>query len=283
MTLHERVVALVDRALAEGLLERGVGALALGDHHQPGRADVEAVHDALPLGRAGRRDAVAQRPASAADDGRPGPARARMGRDPDRLVDHDDVVVVVERSRSPSTGVGSRPMGLRPARAASTSSQAPALHPVGLAARPAVDGARAPASTRSAAAVRERPNSRATAQRRGAARPARRAPAAAVGRHGSTARSLVAGWRRGPSNRRSRCSARTTTASTAPQHDRRVGEVEDRPVASADADPVDDVTAPDAGRPEDPVDQVAERAAEEQPERDRPADRAAAGCAPCAR
>ncbi len=61
MALHEGGVALVDGALLERVLERGVGALALGHDHQPGRAGVEAVHDALPLGRAGGRDPVARR------------------------------------------------------------------------------------------------------------------------------------------------------------------------------------------------------------------------------
>jgi hypothetical protein len=49
VALHQRVVALVDGPLAEGVLEDGVRPLALGDHHAAARADVEAVDDALPL------------------------------------------------------------------------------------------------------------------------------------------------------------------------------------------------------------------------------------------
>ena len=59
VALDQRVVALVDRALPELLLEQRVRALRLGDDHQPGGADVEPVHDALALGGAGGRDAVA--------------------------------------------------------------------------------------------------------------------------------------------------------------------------------------------------------------------------------
>ncbi len=58
--------------------------------------------------------------------------------------------------------------------------------------------------------------------------------------------------------------------------DRRIGGVEDRPdvaVGAEQADPVDDVTASRSGCPEDPVGEVADRPAQDQPERDRPADR----------
>jgi hypothetical protein len=54
------VVDLVDLALLERALERGVGTLALGDDHEAARADVEPVHDALALGGAGRRDPEAR-------------------------------------------------------------------------------------------------------------------------------------------------------------------------------------------------------------------------------
>ncbi len=94
VALHERVVALVDRALLELALERGVRALRLGHRHEAGGADVEAVHDALALGGAGGGDAVPGGGQSAAD-GRPVPAGGRVGGDADGLDDHDDVVVVV--------------------------------------------------------------------------------------------------------------------------------------------------------------------------------------------
>src|SRR3954469_1216806 len=57
------------------------------------------------------------------------------------------------------------------------------------------------------------------------------------------------------------------------RHDRDVGQVEDRREAP-DRDEVDDVAHPEARRPEEPVGEVAERAAEEHPEENRPAPRA---------
>src|SRR5262245_10552876 len=51
MTLDEGVVDLVDPAIPERLLETGVGPLGLGHDHESAGADVEPVHDALPLGR----------------------------------------------------------------------------------------------------------------------------------------------------------------------------------------------------------------------------------------
>ena len=47
--LDEGVVGLVDRALLEGTLERGVGVLAFGDHHESTGAHVETVDDAAAL------------------------------------------------------------------------------------------------------------------------------------------------------------------------------------------------------------------------------------------
>ena len=52
--------------------------------------------------------------------------------------------------------------------------------------------------------------------------------------------------------------------------------VEDRPalpLLTEDADPVDDVTAQETGGAEHSVAEVAERSAEDEPERDRPAGR----------
>ncbi len=74
-------------------------ALALGHHHQAAGADVQAVHDPLPLGRAGGGDAHpgrGQRP----QDGRTGPARARVGGHADGLVDDDQVVVLVDHDEA---------------------------------------------------------------------------------------------------------------------------------------------------------------------------------------
>ncbi len=95
--LHERVVGLVDRALLEGPLEHRVGALALGaDHHQARGADVEPVHDALALaGPARSRCGSRRRPRPPSTFG-PVQPDARVRGDADRLVDDDDVVVVVD-------------------------------------------------------------------------------------------------------------------------------------------------------------------------------------------
>ena len=59
---------------------------------------------ALPLARPARGDAVAGR-GQAAHDGRAGPADARVGGHPDRLVDDDEVVVVVDDAH-PGHGLG---------------------------------------------------------------------------------------------------------------------------------------------------------------------------------
>ncbi len=95
MALHERVVGLLDLTRAEGLLEEGVGRLALRNDHEPRRADVEALHDALPLGSPGGAD---PEPGSSEvlDDRRTVPAEAGVGGDAGRLVDDDDVGVVVD-------------------------------------------------------------------------------------------------------------------------------------------------------------------------------------------
>ena len=97
--LDDGVVGLLDRALLELPLQARVGGLALGDGHHARRADVEPVHDALALGRAGGADAVAGR-REAADHGRAGPARAGVGGHADGLVDHHDVVVVEEHAHA---------------------------------------------------------------------------------------------------------------------------------------------------------------------------------------
>ena len=84
VALHERVVRLVDRAGAERLLEHRVRMLGLGDGHQAAGADVEPLHDALALGRAGRRDPHAGA-GEVADDRRPGPPDAGCAATPTGL------------------------------------------------------------------------------------------------------------------------------------------------------------------------------------------------------
>ena len=95
MPLHHRVIDLLDLALLEGALQSDVRGLGLGDDHEAARADVQAVHDPLAFGGAGRRDGVPARREGAQDRGAL-PADARMRGDARRFVDHDDVVVVVD-------------------------------------------------------------------------------------------------------------------------------------------------------------------------------------------
>ena len=95
VALDERVVDLVDLAVPEGVLEQRVGVLALGDHHHSRGADVEPLHDALALRRTASGDGDPGSP-EVAHHGRPGPAHRGVYGDPDRLVDHHDVGVVVD-------------------------------------------------------------------------------------------------------------------------------------------------------------------------------------------
>src|SRR5215469_18115336 len=50
MTLHERVIDLVDSPIPERLLERTVGGLTLRHDHDACRAGIQSVHDALAFG-----------------------------------------------------------------------------------------------------------------------------------------------------------------------------------------------------------------------------------------
>ena len=137
VALDQRVVGLVDRALLERALERGVGALGLGHDHQPAGADVQPVHDALALGRrrwwrSGSRRRPARRPRSARSSrgsgGRPPrPAcRPRPGRRR-------------RRPRPCRAPARRRPAARRAARGMVTSSQAPACTRSDLIAGAAVD------------------------------------------------------------------------------------------------------------------------------------------------
>ena len=95
MTLHECVIALVDGALFERPFQQRVGALGQRDHHHPRRADVEAMHDALPLVNAGRGDPETGC-RQTAQHGRPGPADGGVRSHARGFVDGDDVVVGVQ-------------------------------------------------------------------------------------------------------------------------------------------------------------------------------------------
>ena len=159
VALDQRVVGLVDRAGLEGPLQHRVRLLALGDHHQARGADVETLHDALPLRHPGGRDPEAGA-GQVAQHRRPVPAQARVGSDPDRLVDHDDVVVVVDDPQSLDRLRRSPP---RPAaRRAPTSSMRPGADPVGLAQHASPSRLTEPATIRSAIRLRDSPSIRAT-------------------------------------------------------------------------------------------------------------------------
>ena len=91
--LDDGVVDLVHGALLEGPLQRRVGVFGLGHHHDAGRADVEPVHDPGPFRRPGRGDPVSGT-GEAAHDGGPHPARGRVGCDPHRFVDDNEIIVI---------------------------------------------------------------------------------------------------------------------------------------------------------------------------------------------
>ena len=95
MAGDDRVIHLLDRAILERALHDRVGELRLGDHHRPRGAHVEAVDDSLALGRPVAGDPIPGRLKVAQDSGSL-PARPRVGGDADRLVDDDDVLIVVE-------------------------------------------------------------------------------------------------------------------------------------------------------------------------------------------
>ncbi len=99
MPLHQCVIALFDGALLESPLHHGVGALGEGHDHHTRCADVEAVHDALPLVNARRGDSES-RTGKAAEHRRSVPADSGVGRHPGRFVDRDDVVVGVENGHA---------------------------------------------------------------------------------------------------------------------------------------------------------------------------------------
>ena len=238
------------------------------------------MHDALPLGGAAGGDRLAHR-GEAADHGRAGPARAGVGGHADRLVDHHDVVVAVDHPQAGdrlgrSTG---RP---RPAAGSVTSSQEPALT--------LSDLAGAAPSTERVAGLDQGGGGRAgqpeQARRRpgrAACRPGRPAPAASrlvAATSALRSRSAVLGsgpWLRIRVPSRCRPVNSSRIASTTPQNSADVGDVEDRevPGRAAPKTLIKSTTWPwnGAGRPEHPVAQVAERPAEDQPERDRPRQR----------
>ncbi len=284
MSLHQRVIALVDRALLERPLEHGVGALGERHHHHPGGADVEAMHDALPLVHAGGGDPVTGS-GQAAEHRRPGPAHRRVR-------GHRRPACRPRRCRRRSTG-SSCPRCRRacspaaPARSGSrTCSHAPAVRRSDF---PACtpSSSTPPSSASAAAALRDSPSSRASpASTRMPARPS------GTGIERSVISCSVA-----PSAGLIRLSARAAVRAPAygveveaedRQHDqqdraadhRRVGDVEHRP--PADRQEVHDMSAQRPGRPEEAIDQVAHGAAEDHPEA-RPPTRATPAAGPSRR
>ena len=79
VALHQRVVDLVDVAVAERVLEHRVGVLGLADDHHARRADVQPLHDPLPLRGAAGRDLEPGR-GQVTDHGRARSSRARGAR-----------------------------------------------------------------------------------------------------------------------------------------------------------------------------------------------------------
>ena len=92
---YDGVVHLLNRAFLERALHDRVCELRLGDHHRAGCAHVEAVHDALALGGPVAGDAISGRLQVAQDRGA-FPTGAGVCGDADRLVDDDDILVVVQ-------------------------------------------------------------------------------------------------------------------------------------------------------------------------------------------
>ena len=148
--------------------------LALGHDHRAGGVGVEAVNDALALGRAAGGDRV-----SGAEQARrctvcAGPAGGRVGGDADGLVDHDDVVVLVQ-DRHAGHRLGHRHRRRRAAAAASPPARRPPCTRSDLAAgRPSTSTS--PADDELGRAGCGRARTAARARRRGARLPARRGP-----------------------------------------------------------------------------------------------------------
>ena len=95
MTLNDRVVNLVHRAIPERLLEPGVCDFGLGERHQTACANIEALHDALAFLRSRGREMDTVRQQRAAD-GRAIPTNRGMRCHTRRLIDHNDVGVLID-------------------------------------------------------------------------------------------------------------------------------------------------------------------------------------------
>ena len=250
---HERPVPAVDRAGRQRRHEARRRPRRAGHEQEARRALVEAVHDARAVGVVADARAARGTRASRPVDERAGAlAGARVHDEAGRLVDHEQVVVLVHdghrrrraRPRAPaSAAVGHVDLDLV-ARA----------QPRGAGRRPgSPPTSTAPASMRSATSARLRPVTMATMR-------STRSPASASG---TTSRTITV-------RRRPRRAATATSSTPMPDPQGGVGHVEDRPPLQVDE--VDDAPAeePVAG-PEGAVGEVAERAAEDDAEPERPA------------
>ena len=93
--LHHSVVGLFYAAVLKGMLERGISALRGSHDHHARRAHIEAVHDALALGRPGRSDCITGR-AQPANHRRSVPAHTGVRGHTHRLMHADDIGIAVE-------------------------------------------------------------------------------------------------------------------------------------------------------------------------------------------
>ena len=263
VALHQRVVDLVDVAVAEGVLEHRVGVLGLADHHHARRADVEPLHDPLPLRGAAGRDLEAGR-GQVSDHGRAGPAGRRVHGDAHRLADHHDRRVVVDDLDALDLlgydveRVGLDGDGHVDVAPASTRS---------LLAVPAPSTCTRPRAIRSAARVRESPNIWASAaSTRSPASPSGtgRVRWSALCRDGHDVRGLVGTLGADPRPVEPDPAEGLHQDQRGRDVDAHVGDVEDRPVRQHEE--VDDVPAQHPGGAEEPVGEVAGDAGQQQPE-----------------
>ena len=295
MPLHDRVVDLLDLAVVERALELGVRALGLRDDHEPARAGVEPVHDALRArARPRSRSGIRRR------RGRPttvGPSQPSEG-----CAATPTGLSMTTRSSSswtmPRSGTAIGSTSSVRGGSQLTSSQPPARSRSDLStdapsSRHAAgrgdlgrEGAREAEQLREARvdahAVEPVGNGEgpvlhaglgASGEFASGARPSPRVASPAAVRPPAASACRFAGLR----------STRAVEADAADRqdheqhharHDRDVGDVVDRREASRRRDEVDHVAEAEARLPEEPVGEVAEHAAEQEPEDERPGDRA---------
>jgi len=127
----ERQIAAVERPLANELLQSAVGLLGAGDDEESGRVAVEAMDDARPFrgispGNAPREERLHERSTRV--------ARRGMNDDPGRLVDDEQVLVLVGDPQLALLGLKDDGLPLLDVHLEQLSS----LEPVALLARPTV-------------------------------------------------------------------------------------------------------------------------------------------------